>query len=99
MVVFPQAQNIFDIPWTFANYESGKALATALQQVILMLPFGYLLCNFTPVLQMHDGYPRFSELFVATLAVYLCFAGGSVGIGLPLSKLQAEDFQHRRQIQ
>ena len=53
---------------------------TFLQQFMLALPLVYLVCRFQAVLDMRDKHVRFSELFCATLALFLSFLGFDTNI-------------------
>ena len=88
VVVFPMAlkggitsPSIFLLPYEFAQ----PWYLQALRQFLVFLPLLYLLCRFTPVLEMHDGHYRFSQILIATLATNLAFSG-VYGYHIPFSK-------------
>ena len=60
-------RTLFVLPYDFTQ----PWYLWALSQFFMFLPLLYLLCRFTPVLEMHDGYYRFSQLLSATFAMYL----------------------------
>ena len=77
--------SIFLLPYEFAQ----PWYLQALPQFFMFLPLLYLLCRFTPVLEMHDGHYRFSQILIATLATYLAFSE-VYGSSLPFSKSDIE---------
>ena len=95
VVVFPMVlkggstSSIFVPPYEFAQ----PWYLQALPQFFMFLPLLYLLCRFTPVLEMHDGHYRFSQILIATLATYLAFSD-VYGSSIPLSKSDIDGDLH-----